>query len=82
MTIPNKTYDCIRFIAELLLPGLATLYAALAPVWGFPYAQEIVTTVIAVDTFLGLFVNYLRKRYNLNPDPIIDERGDDDESDS
>lgn len=82
MTIPNKTYDCIRFIAELLLPGLATLYAALCPIWGWPLAHEICTTVIAVDTFLGLFVNYLRKRYNLNPDPIIDERSVDDESDS
>ena len=73
MILQNKTYDCIRFIAELLLPGLATLYAALAPVWGFPYAQEIVTTVIDVDTFLGLFVNYLRKRYNLSPEPILDK---------
>ncbi len=82
MNIPNKTYDCIRFIAELLLPGLATLYAALCPIWGWPLAHEICTTVIAVDTFLGLFVNYLRKRYNLNPDPIIDERSNDDESDS
>jgi len=82
MNIPNKTYDCIRFIAELLLPGLATLYAALCPIWGWPLAHEICTTVIAVDTFLGLFVNYLRKRYNLNPDPIIDERSNDDESNS
>ena len=81
MTIPNKTYDCIRFIAELLLPGLATLYAALSPIWGLPLAHEITATVIAVDAFLGLFVNYLRKRYNLNPDPIIDERTDFDEMD-
>lgn len=78
MNIPNRTYDCIRFVAELLLPGLATLYAALSPVWGFPLAHEITTTVIAVDAFLGLFVNYLRKRYNLNPEPILDEEGEDD----
>lgn len=80
MILPNKTYDCIRFIAELLLPGLATLYAALAPVWGFPYAKEITTTIIAVDTFLGLFVNYLRKRYNLSPEPIIDEEREENET--
>ena len=82
MDIPNRTYDAIRFVAELLLPGLATLYAALSPVWGFPLAHEITTTVIAVDAFLGLFVNYLRKRYNLNPDPILDERSDPDDLDT
>lgn len=80
MNIPNKTYDAIRFIAELLLPGLATLYAALCPIWGWPLAHEITTTVIAVDAFLGLFVNYLRKRYNLSPEPIIDEEREDNET--
>jgi len=77
MDLSNKAYDILRFIAELLLPGLATLYAALAPIWGFPYAEQIVTTVIAVDTFLGLFINYLRKRYNLSKEPITDESEDD-----
>ena len=73
MNLSNRAYDILRFIAELLLPGLATLYAALAPIWGFPYAEQIVTTVIAVDTFLGFFVNYLWKRYNYSKEPIIDE---------
>ena len=73
MSLSNRMYDALRFIAELLLPGLATLYAALSPVWNFPYAEQIVTTVVAVDTFLGLFINYLRKRYNYPKEPITDE---------
>lgn len=77
MDLSNKAYNILRFIAEVLLSGLATLYVTLAPVWGFPYAKQIVTTVVAVETFLGLFVNYLRKRYSLSKEPIIDESEDD-----
>ena len=37
----------------IVLPALATLYAALSTVWGWPYSEEVVTTITAVDTFLG-----------------------------
>ena len=37
----------------IVMPAVATLYAALAAVWAWPYADEVVTTITAVDTFLG-----------------------------
>ena len=60
----NKCYDTLRFIAELLLPALATLYAALAGIWGLPYAEAIVGTIAAIDTFLGAFVAYGKVKYD------------------
>lgn len=60
----NKLYDALRFIAELLIPAVATLYAALAGIWGFGYAEQIVGTLAAVDTFLGAFVAYKRSTYS------------------
>ena len=37
----NKTYDILKWAAQLLLPALGTLYFALASIWGFPYGEQI-----------------------------------------
>ena len=49
----NGTYDFLKYIQQILLPSLGTLYYALAEIWHLPYAKEIVGTVTAVDAFLG-----------------------------
>lgn len=54
MKMNNKTYDIIKYIAQIVLPAAGTLYFALAGIWGFPYGEQIVGTITAVDTFLGV----------------------------
>lgn len=49
----NKVYDVLKFIAQILLPAIGTLYFALASIWGFPYAEQVVGTITCVDAFLG-----------------------------
>lgn len=49
----NKVYDILKFIAQVVLPALGTLYFALASIWGLPYGEQIVGTITAIDTFLG-----------------------------
>lgn len=60
----NRLYDILRSIAELILPGLATLYFALAGIWGFPYAEQIVGTISAVDAFLGIVLKISKAKYD------------------
>lgn len=62
----NKTYDILKFIALTLLPALGTLYFALAQIWGLPYAEEIVGTITAIDTFLGVVLHISSKNYSEN----------------
>ena len=62
----NKTYDVLKWIAQVVLPALATLYFALAGIWGFPYGEEIVGTITAVDTFLGIVLGVSSAKYNKN----------------
>ena len=52
----NKVYDALKWIAMYLLPALGTLYFALAGIWGLPYGEQIVGTITAVDTFLGVIL--------------------------
>lgn len=56
MRLNSKVYDVLKWIAQILLPALGTLYFALAGIWGFPYAEQIVGTITAIDTFLGIIL--------------------------
>lgn len=62
--LSNKTYDVLKWIAQILLPALGTLYFALANIWGFPYGEAIVGTITAVDTFLGVLLGISTAKYN------------------
>lgn len=61
--LSNKQYDILKWIAQILLPALGTLYFALAGIWGFPYGEQIVGTITAVDTFLGVLLGISTKQY-------------------
>lgn len=67
MKLSNKTYDVLKWIAQYLLPGLGTLYFALASIWGLPYGEQIVGTITAVDTFLGVILGISTAEYNKQP---------------
>ena len=60
----NKVYDVLKWIAMVVLPAVATLYFALAGIWGFPYGEQVVGTIAVVCTFLGAILGISNVRYN------------------
>lgn len=64
MRLTNKTYDILKWIAQILLPALGALYFALSKIWGFPYAAEVVGTISAIDVFLGAVLGISTAEYN------------------
>ena len=66
----NKVYDVLKWIAMYLLPALGTLYFALAGIWGFPYGEQIVGTITAIDTFLGVILGISTVQYNKRVDKL------------
>lgn len=64
MKIPDKLYDIFKWVVIIVLPAIATLYAALSAVWAWPYSEEVVTTITAVDTFLGAVLCISSATYN------------------
>ena len=60
----NSVYDKLKFIAQILLPAVGTLYFALASIWGLPYGEQIVGTITAVDAFLGALLGISTAKYN------------------
>ena len=64
MKMSNKVYDVLKYIAQIVLPALATLYFALAKIWGLPYGAEITGTLAAIDAFLGALLKISTNQYN------------------
>ena len=59
----NKTYDILKYIAQIILPAAGTLYFALAGIWGLPYGEQIVGTLTAIDAFLGAVLKLSSDQY-------------------
>lgn len=64
MRLKNETYDVLKEITTVWLPALGTLYFALSGIWGLPFGEQIVGTVTALVTFLGVVLHISTKNYN------------------
>lgn len=60
----NKLYDVLKWACVICLPAIGTLYFALAGIWGLPYAEQIVGTISAVTTCLGILLGISTAEYN------------------
>lgn len=62
--ITGKLYDYLKWIAQVVLPALATLYFTIGGIWGLPSVNEVVHTIVAVDLFLGVLLGISQANYN------------------
>lgn len=62
--LSDTMYTKLEYLARVALPALATLYLALGTIWSFPYGPQVVGTIVAVDTFLGVFIGFAQKSYD------------------
>lgn len=64
MKLPNNIYNVLKWIVVIVLPACGTLYFALAGIWGFPYGEQVVGTITAIETFLGALIGISTASYN------------------
>ena len=64
MKLSNETYDILKYIAQILIPAIATLYFSVSQIWGLPYGEQIVGTLTAVDAFLGVCLGISSDKYH------------------
>lgn len=60
----DKWYAILEYNARVTLPAAAVLYLALSSLWSFPNPAEVVGTIVAIDTFLGVFLGFAQKAYD------------------
>lgn len=59
----NAMYDRLKWLAQIGFPTLGTFYFALSGIWGLPAAEQVVGSVIALDTALGAILSLSSSRY-------------------
>lgn len=64
MKLSNKLYNALKWLTMIVLPALATLYFAMAGIWGFPYGEQVVGTITALVTFFGVVLGVSTAQYN------------------
>lgn len=62
--ITGKLYDWLKYLAQIVLPALGTLYFTLAGIWSLGSGEEVVGTIMAVDLFLGVLLGISQVTYN------------------
>ena len=63
MKMSNKVYDVLKYIAQVVLPALATFYVAIAGLWDLPYSEAVSGTIMAVDALLGACIMISSNNY-------------------
>lgn len=72
MVFNDKVYKALKWVALYLLPALGTLYFALAGIWGFPYGEQVVGTITAIDTFIGVLLGISTANYKGDGTMVVD----------
>lgn len=68
MKLTNAAYDKLKPLVQVVLPAVATLYFALANIWNLPNAEQVVGTIAAITTFLGVVLGISTSNYNKSED--------------
>lgn len=63
MQLSNKTYDVLKWVAQILLPAVSVFYLAMSKIWGLPFGDEVVATVTALDLLLGMLLGLSNTMY-------------------
>lgn len=64
MKLNDRIYDVLKWVVMIVLPAVSALYAALAPVWGWPRPDDVVLTLNAVTAFAGAILGISTAQYN------------------
>lgn len=56
--LPNGMYDVLKWIGLIACPALATFYGVVAPMWGWPAPESVVTTINAFGVLIGALIGY------------------------
>lgn len=69
----NKTYDILKYVAQIVLPAVGTLCFALNTIWGLPFGKEIVGTITVLDAFLGAILKISTNSYTGDGVMFVDD---------
>lgn len=64
MVLNSKVYDILKWLVQIVLPAIGACYAALAALWGFPCAEQVVGSISAICVLLGACLRISNSNYD------------------
>lgn len=64
MKLSNELYNSLKWLAQIGLPIIATLYFAFAGIWGLPDGDKVVGSITALDAALGGMLQISTAQFN------------------
>lgn len=64
LVMTDSVYKVVKFLVQVFLPAVSTLYFTLGNIWDFPSVEQVIGTVAAVTIFLGVLLRLASKVYN------------------
>lgn len=71
LMLSDHTYDRAKKLVQIVLPAISTLYFTLASIWDFPSTEQVIGSLAAITTFLGVILGVSSKNYQ-NSDAAFD----------
>ena len=56
--LPDSVYSVLKWVGLIACPALATFYGVVAPLWGLPHVEAVVTTINAFGVLIGALIGY------------------------
>lgn len=60
----DKTFNFLRFCAEILITAIGTFYKVIAEIWELPHGEAVLATCVALSTLIGVITEWQRQNYN------------------
>lgn len=54
--LPDKLYTALKWLGLIFCPAVACFYGVVAPLWGWPAPDAVVTTINAVGILIGALI--------------------------
>lgn len=71
--LSNSAYNVVKKSATIVLPALSAFYIAIAQIWNFDHVDQVVGTLAALNTFLGVIIQLSKKSYYASSAPYVGE---------
>lgn len=60
----NRSYDILKDISLCWFPLIVAFIGVFLSTWNIPHADQILTTLVALNTLMGGVVKYYKARYD------------------
>lgn len=62
--LSNRMYNALKWITLLVIPAIGTFYMSLSTIWNFPAGEQVLSTTVALNLFLGTILGLSTRSYN------------------